>query len=101
MQQDGAEFKSDVGFYADTCDKDGKNCLVTELNEGERARASALVLQLVYFVPRVVMQSLIACARELCVRLYTCVIFLPIVSQFTGQSLSGAFLSQTQRKSFY
>ena len=34
VQQDGAEFKTDVGFYADTCDKNGENCLVTELTEG-------------------------------------------------------------------
>ena len=24
---------TDVGFYSDTCDGEGKNCLVTELNE--------------------------------------------------------------------
>ena len=33
MQQDGAEFAGDVGFYKDTCDKNGENCLVTELND--------------------------------------------------------------------
>ena len=37
VQQDGAEFKTDVGFYADTCDKSGENCLVTELTEGNIA----------------------------------------------------------------
>ena len=43
VQQDGAEFK-DVGFYADTCDENGQNCLVTELNDGNRACPSCATL---------------------------------------------------------
>ena len=33
VQHDGAQFAGDVGFYQDTCDANGENCLVTELND--------------------------------------------------------------------